>query len=490
MKDVCLVKSPDSGLVYQNLSKFAAIELPVWAALMANYLRKGNYSVEILDAEAEYLTLEQTAQRISEIGARLTVIIVYGHQPSASTQRMPDAIAMHHILKQISPTKTMFMGTHAAALPEETLNETRTDFVCTGEGPQTVTEVVDALKSGDNGFEKIGSLCFCDEQKNVIITTPFPLIQDLDTELPNAAWDLLPMDVYRAHNWHCFGHIDERQPYASLYTSLGCPFKCSFCCINAPFGKPTIRYLSPEKVIDEIDILVNKYGVYNIKIPDEMFVLHEHHVIGICDMIIERGYDLNIWAYARIDTVQDEFLEKLKKAGFNWLALGIESGSDFVRDGALKKLKDGDIVRTVRKIQDHGINVCGNYIFGLPDDTLQSMQSTLDLSKELNTEWANFYCAMAYPGSPLHKSAKEAGTKLPESQGGPGWIGYSQHSYETFPLSNENLTSGEIVKFRDNAHHEFFKSEKYLFMIEQKFDKVTKDHIVSMESVRLRRKYT
>jgi len=490
MIDVCLLKAPDSGLVYQNLSEFAAIEAPVWAALMANYLRKRGYSVAILDAEAEHLTLEETARRVSDIDARLTVFIVYGHQPSASTQRMPDAVATHHILKQLSSTRTMFMGTHAAALPVETLEETRADFVCTGEGPDTVTDVVDALKSSEDDFSKIGSLCFCDKDGNVATTRSSPLIEDLDAELPNAAWDLLPMDTYRAHNWHCFGHIDKRQPYASLYTSLGCPFKCSFCCINAPFGKATIRYLSPEKVMDEIDLLVNKYGVYNIKIPDEMFVLHKHHVIGICDMIIERGYDLNIWAYARIDTVQDRFLEKLRQAGFNWLALGIESGSDFVREGALKQLKDDDIINTVKKIQSHDINVCGNYIFGLPDDTHQSMQDTLDLAKELNTEWANFYCAMAYPGSPLHTFAKDKGTKLPEDKGGPGWIGYSQHAYETFPLSNNNLTNGEIVKFRDDAHHEFFESERYLSMIENKFDRSTREHVVEMSQIRLRRKYT
>lgn len=489
MIDVCLLKSPDSGLVYQNLSEFAAIEVPVWAALMANYLRKRNYSVEILDAEAEHLTLEQTARRIADIDARLTIFIVYGHQPSASTQRMPDALAAHHILKQLSPTKTMFMGTHAAALPVETLDETRADFVCTGEGPETVTNLVDALKANDDDFNKIKSLCFCDQEGNVVTTQRADLITDLDAELPGAAWDLLPMSIYRAHNWHCFGHIDQRQPYASLYTSLGCPFKCSFCCINAPFGKSTIRYLSPEKVIDEIDILVNKYGVRNIKIPDEMFVLHKHHVIGICDLIIERGYDLNIWAYARIDTVQDGFLEKLKKAGFNWLALGIESASDFVRDGALKQLKDDDIINTVKKIQAQGINVCGNYIFGLPDDTHESMQATLDLAKDLNTEWANFYCAMAYPGSPLHKFAKESKTKLPEDKGGPGWIGYSQHANETFPMESENLSRSEIIKFRDCGHVNYFNNPAYLTMIENKFGTETKDHILGMNGIKLTRKY-
>ena len=84
-----------------------------------------------------------------------------------------------------------------------------------------------------------------------------------------------------------------------------------------------------------------------------MFVLSEQHVLGICDRIIERGYDLNIWAYARIDTVKDRYLEKLKKAGFNWMALGIESGSKYVRDGVDKgRFSDTDIVKTTYYVTD------------------------------------------------------------------------------------------------------------------------------------------
>ena len=122
MIDICLLKTPDSGLVYQNLGEFSAIEVPVWAALMANYLRKRNYSVEILDAEAEHLTLERAAQRVASIGARLTVFVLYGHQPSASTQRMPDAVATHHILKQLSATKTMFLGLTSLYLSKSFFN--------------------------------------------------------------------------------------------------------------------------------------------------------------------------------------------------------------------------------------------------------------------------------------------------------------------------------------------------------------------------------
>ena len=140
-------------------------------------------------------------------------------------------------------------------------------------------------------------------------------------------------------------------------------------------------------------------------------------------------------------------MEKLNRAGFRWLALGIESGSKHVRDGVEKgRFGQEDIIKVVRKIQNAGINVIGNYIFGLPDDTLETMQDTLDLAIEANCEFANFYCAMAYPGSKLYDLALERNWALPES-----WIGYSQHSFETRPLPTEKLTSAEVLKFRDEA---------------------------------------
>jgi radical SAM superfamily enzyme YgiQ (UPF0313 family) len=132
------------------------------------------------------------------------------------------------------------------------------------------------------------------------------------------AWDLFPLAKYRAHNWHCFDRIQARQPYAVIHTSLGCPFRCSFCCINSLFGKAGLRYRSPERVVEEIDYLVKNHNLRNIKIIDEMFVLKESHVVRLCDLIIERKYDLNIWAYARVNTVNERMLRKMKQAGIRW----------------------------------------------------------------------------------------------------------------------------------------------------------------------------
>jgi radical SAM superfamily enzyme YgiQ (UPF0313 family) len=242
---------------------------------------------------------------------------------------------------------------------------------------------------------------------------------------------------------------------------------------------------APETVAAEIDHLVGAYGVKTFKIIDEMFVLNYRHVDGICNLLAAKPYadELNIWAYARVDTVRSDRLRLLRKAGIRWLALGIESGSAHVRDGAEKSLDQGDIVKIVREIQKAGIFVIGNFIFGLPDDDLQSMRQTLALAQELNCEFVNFYSAMAYPGSPLYQLALQRGWELPEA-----WSGYSQHSYDCKPLPTEKLAAAEVLRFRDHAFHQYFEGSRYLASIAQRFGWSTRRHLEGMAKTRLKRR--
>lgn len=483
--DLMLINPGGREGVYQDLGlEFTAVEPPLWCGLIATYVRNRGKAVSIIDSDADNLGPETVADRVATDGPILVAVIVYGHQPSASTQMMPSAGAICRAIKERTPDQNIIMiGGHVSALPERTLEEEAIDFACTGEGPVTVIALLDALAGdGEAGFADVPGIIFRDGD-NLKKTLGAPLISDLDRDLPQSAWDLLPMDKYRAHNWQCFGDFESRTPYASIYTTLGCPYKCVFCCINAPFGKSGYRMRSPESVVAEIDLLVETYGVRTIKIVDEMFVLNERHVTGICELLIERDYDLNIWAYARIDTVKPHMLELLRKAGIRWLALGIESGSDHVRDGAKKSFDHDDIVDIVHSIQKAGINVIGNYIFGLPDDTMATMRETLDLAKTLNCEFANFYSAMAYPGSPLYGMAVETGWALPET-----WSGYSQHAYDTTPLPTEHVAAADVLQYRDAAFNDYFASERYLGMISQRFGVDTRRHIELMTRHRLRRK--
>ena len=494
--DALLITPPSRLEVYQGLANdYAAIEPPVWSSLIANYLIKKGYSAEVLDAEAENLTHEQTAEKIAKKKPKLAVFMVYGQQPSASTQCMPGGKKTCLKLNEISSNeiKSIVIGTHASALPKKTLEEEPYTYVCQGEGPITVIELINFLKGKHKDLKKIPGLWYFDKDKKVNSNPSAKMFEDLDHNLPGQAWKLLDMKKYKAHNWHTFGRLDTINTYASLQTSLGCPFKCTFCCINAPFERNTIRFWSPKHIIKQIKILVEDYKITNIKIPDEMFVLNPKQVTGICDEIINSGYGnvLNFWAYARIDTLNDdEMLKKMLRAGIRWLALGIESSSKHVRDGVVKGRFDNfDIEGIVKKVRDMGFYVGANYIFGLPDDNFDSMKETLDLSIRVNSEWSNFYSGMAYPGSQLYPMAKNKKWVLPDDKNGPGWIGYSQHSYETLPLRTEHIKGSEVLEFRDRAFDAYFKNQDYLSMIGKTFGEHTVSHIEKMSSHKLKRKH-
>ena len=493
--DVLLVTPPSRLEVYQKLAgEFAAIEPPVWSSLIAKYLLNKNIDAGILDAEAEFLTHEETADKIAKFNPKLVVFMIYGQQPSASTQCMPGGrktcLKFNEITNNEIPT--IIVGTHSSALPKRTLEEEPYTFVCQGEGPLTIEKLFFELKTGKRDFSKVPGLWY-KSNNQVTSNKPANMFENLDLNLPGQAWELLDMNKYKAHNWHTFHDLDSRNKYASLQTSLGCPFKCTFCCINAPFERNTIRFWSPKHIIREIKYLVDNFGIYNIKIPDEMFVLNPKQVVGICDEILAEGLGnkLNFWAYARIDTLNDdEMLKKMVKSGFKWLALGIESSSEHVRDGVTKGRFDNfDIEGIVKKVRDMGFYVGANYIFGLPDDTIESMNETLDLSLRINSEWANFYSAMAYPGSQLYNIAKSQKSPLPDDENGPGWIGYSQHAFETMPLPTNSLRGSEILDFRDNAFNQYFSNSNYQNLIKEKFGQNTVEHIKKMLDYKIKRKH-
>ncbi len=480
--DILIAKPNSQKQIYGKLSSFdlTAVEPPLWAALLAGYLRGLGYSVLIYDAEAEAWNHQETADKIKEINPVLTMISVSGSNPSASTMNMAGAGCVLKHLKTIAPgIKTVIHGLHPSALPQRTLQEEAVDFVCQGEGFYTLPHLIDAVKSGSDVFQ-IAGLWY--KKKKIIYSNPRPaLYKTLDT-LPMPAWDLLPMKKYRAHNWHCLDRIDRRQPYGVIYTSLGCPFKCSFCCINALFGKAGIRYRYVQNVMDEIDYLVNTFDIRNIKIADELFGMNESRVADLCDLISGRGYDLNIWAYARVDTVTPLMLKKMKKAGIHWLAYGFESGSQQVLRKVGKSYPEAQMAGIVKNTYDEGINIIANYMFGLPDDDYTTMRDTLYLALDINAQWANFYTTMAYPGSQLYEEAVRKGLDLPDA-----WSGYSQYTRDTLPLPTKHLTAAEVVAYRDYAFDVYFRNPLYLKKISETFGEKAVRHVTSMTKNRIER---
>ena len=503
--DCIFLVTKSSKKTYQELSHtYSAIEPPTWALLLAESTRSVGFKVDILDANAENLSVEEILKRIKDNSPKLICLVVYGQNVNAGTTNMSGAIHTSEYLKKFISTPISIIGSHVQALPIETLKKEKSiDFVFTNEGVYSLRNLLNLIDFSSNNLAKIKGIAFRNQNK-IIINAPEKIVpnEKMDIDLPGYAWDLLPfkkkpLDLYRAPMWHAEYDFEKRAPYASLQTSLGCQFGCNFCMINilnrndndeigVASNYSKMRFWSTNFIIKEFDKLI-KMGVKTIRIVDEMFLLNPKYYIPLCEQLAERNKDdsLRIWSYSRIDTVKrPEILKLVRRAGIKWLALGIESGERSVRLEVDKgKFEDVDVRKVIQKVHEADINVMANYIFGLPGDTKETVKKTFDLSLELCTAGWNTYGAMALPGSYLYKKALEEGNQLPDT-----YEGFSFHSYETLPLPTEKLSAKEIITLRDEAFNQYHNHKPFLNLIEKKFGKEAVKNIVEMTKITLKRK--
>jgi len=498
--DCLFVNADSSRAAYQSLSDtFSAIEPPTWALLLAQSCRARGYGVGILDCGAEGLTIDAAVTRIHDAGPRLVCFVVYGQNPNSGTVNMAGAIALATALRRAHPGhRICFVGSHVSALPLEVLAFDPVDIVLLNEGVYALwTLLATDLKTDLRhvrgiGFKEDGIPRLNDPER------PVPH-ERMDTDLPGYAWDLLPrrkapLDLYRAHFWHAdFDHA-LRTPFAAIYTSLGCRFKCDFCMINivnrvdngpdvSAAQSPMMRFWSPEFMLRQFEELA-ALGVATVRLSDEMFFLDKRYFEPLLLGLSDRDLGMRMWAYSRIDTVRPKFLELFNAAGIGWLALGVEAANQEIRREVSKgTFEDVNIREVVQAIRAAGINVISNYIFGFPEDTLETMQQTLDLALELNTEMANMYPCQALPGSPLHVEARRQGWPLPTSFAGYGFL-----SYDSEPLPTKHVTAADVLRFRDMAWQRYFTNSAYLDLVERKFGTAQRNSVVDMAAIPLRRR--
>jgi anaerobic magnesium-protoporphyrin IX monomethyl ester cyclase len=498
--------NPDSSLqAYQGLAqKYSAIEPPTWSLLLAESCRSKGFGVAILDCDAERLSLSQSVQRVEELCPRLVVFVVYGQNPNSGTTSMIGALALAEALKDHTPQSPIcFVGSHTSALPMEVLEHDCVDIVLLNEGVYALHNLLKSNLSDD--LQHIKGIGYKKQEsagaRTPILNPPQGVVpqERMDIDLPGYAWDLLPyrekpLDLYRAHFWHAeFDHA-KRTPFAAIYTSLGCNFGCNFCMINivnrvdnhdgvSAADSRGMRFWSPEWVGREMQKLADM-GVRTLRISDEMFFLNRKYYTPILQQAIDQDFGFNMWTYSRVDTVRKDALDLFKRAGVNWLALGVEAGNQLVRQevskGSFQEINIRDVCKT---INDADIKIISNYIFGFPEDTMETMQETLDLALELNTEMANMYPCQALPGSPMYTIAKKNGWALPDS-----YEGYAFLSYESQPLPTKYVSSADVLRFRDEAWQKYFTNPAYLNLVEQKFGLLERKNIEDMASIRLKRK--
>jgi anaerobic magnesium-protoporphyrin IX monomethyl ester cyclase len=507
MTDVLFI-SPSNDKIYQDLSnKYSAIEPPTWALLLAESCRSVGFSVKIMDMNAEKLSYTSALDRINSLNPKILCFVVYGQNVNAGTVNMSGATEFSKFLKS-SDVKIpiVFLGSYMQALPFKTLeDEPSVDIVIPNEGIYTLRNLLKVSGFNEKTLENVNGIGFRKNGK-AYLTKPEKIVpqEKMDIDMPGYAWDLLPykntpFDLYRSPMWHANYDEDKRTPYATLFTSLGCKFGCEFCMINTinrtdndPVGVASnykkMRFWSKDFVINQFKKLMSM-GVYTIRVCDEMFMLNQNHYVPICEELanINKENKLLLWAYSRIDTVSkdDSTLDLLRNAGFNWLCLGIESGNRNIRLEVSKgKFQDVDIKDVVNKIHKSGIEVLGNYLFGLPNDDMESMKQTFELSLDLCTLGWNAYAVMALPGSKLYKDMLDSNKdELPTD-----YLEYSFHSFTTKPMKTSNLKPGEILKYRDECFVNYHTNPVFLQKIKEKFGEDAYNNILNMTKIKLKRK--
>ena len=501
MIDVLFVQPNSSEKAYQGLAKkYSAIEPPTWALLLAESCRSVGFGVAILDSDAERLDLDTTVERIKEINPRLVVFVVYGQNPNSGTTGMIGTVALANHLKSSGETRPIaVVGSHASALPSDVLSHESIDIVLLNEGVYAIRDLLRCRIEKD--LKNIKGIGYKDQDGAVIINEPQKIVPQelMDIDLPGYAWDLLPydkkpLDLYRSHFWHAEYDHDRRTPFAAIYTSLGCRFACDFCMINivnrvkngddiSAADSRGMRFWSPSWVAKEMRKLADM-GVETLRISDEMFFLDKRYYVPILENVVRESYGFNMWSYSRVDTVRPSQLELFKKAGVNWLALGVEAGNQKVRQEVSKgTFMETNIRDVCRLVRDSGISVISNYIFGFPDDNLNTMEETLQLAIDMNTEAANMYPCQALPGSPIYHQAIRNNWALPDS-----YEGYAFLSYESQPLPTKYLSAADVLSFRDKAWKKYHTNPKYLDLIGGKFGEKQRSNVVEMTKIELKRR--
>lgn len=312
----------------------------------------------------------------------------------------PEAKSMHAIAgavkSRLPGCKIVAGGPHPTACPEDVLADNNIDFVVIGEGEDTFVRLLEETqKAGDYG--RVKGIAFRRDGA-VNITEPAGLIEDLDS-LPYPAWDLVEIEKYAKYH-----RADAMKgKHMLVFTSRGCPYGCIYC--HRVFGKK-FRSRSPENVIGEIRLLVEKYGIRDIHITDDTFNYDMPRAKDILRKIIQNDFKLRLSLAngLRTDLLDDEFLELLKKAGAYYLAIAIETASPRMQ-GIIKKhldLKKADHV--IEKCRKLGIFTRAYVMLGLPTETEQEIMQSIEYVVNSGLRSVSYFILNPFKGTELFEN--------------------------------------------------------------------------------------
>ncbi len=367
-----------------------AVTPPLGLMYLTAYLKKENVSIniKIVDTRVTRISPEKLRVLLEEFHPDITGI-------SAVTM---EANSMHELAGIVKGTlpqcKVIAGGPHPSSFLKRTLEDRNIDFVVRGEGEVTFKELVDTIEvEGDVG--KVKGIAFRNNG-DLIQTEPREFIKDLDS-IPFPAWEYIDIDVYsRFLSMSPRGH----RRYMVLYTSRSCPYQCIYC--HNIFGKG-FRARSPENVLEEIDILYNKYGINEFEVIDDIFNFDVKRAERICDLVIERRYALNI-AFPnglRSDRLDKNLLEKMRLAGTKFISFAVESASPRIQKVIKKNLNLIKVKEAINYAVDLGIFSNGFFMLGFPTEQEEEIKETIRFAIKSKLHSAYFFVVKPFEGTEL-----------------------------------------------------------------------------------------
>ncbi|MEO0078631.1 MAG: radical SAM protein [candidate division WOR-3 bacterium] len=393
MIDLLLVNPKDRGTPFELIP-------PLGLAYIAACARAGGFSVKLFDYEVEQQPLEK---HLAELQPR-----VVGISGTTHTRYQSFDIA-RRVKRFSSEIKTVFGGVHASFTGRDTLAHVPdVDIVVRGEGEESMTAILRTLKAGQGELAHIPGLLFR-ENGGIVETGPPVRIQDIDV-LPGPAWDLLAMNRYALK----MEFLNKRG--IAFISSRGCTMQCTFCSASAMYGHDVTCH-SPVYVLDQLQVLIEKYGYEGIRFFDSTITLRRSHVEGICAEIERRGLTFPWECEIRVGTVDRPLLERMRRAGCYYVDFGIESASQRVLDTMCKGFRLERAEELLNWCEDLGLKTKVFFSIGHIGETMADVEQTFRFIEQHRRRISTLACGAGvriYPGTYLETYAREQGLLPPD----------------------------------------------------------------------------
>lgn len=314
-------------------------------------------------------------------------------------------------------TPILWGGVHVGLLPEQSLQHPLVDLVARGEGEVTLKELADALAAG-KPLHDVPGLSFMDGERYVAV--PAAPYVDLSTT-PEIPYDTVDIEAYMP--------LYEGRRSLYMESSRGCPFACTYC-YNVYFNNRKWRAQAPERVLERVRYVKDRFGVEDVYFTDDDFFINPRRSLAIVQAMCEvdvtwqvQGSDI-----VCVGKMKEDYLELLQKSGFRRFTIGIETGSPRMRKIMKKEGKVEDIVRVFERLARFDFIIFGSFISNTPGEKLEDIRQSIELMRKLHRVNPNFrnspvYHYTPFPGTPMFEQAVEAGFEPPSTL--EGWASFS-----------------------------------------------------------------